>query len=338
MPNETLTQGAPAAQPAATPAPATPAQGVFGPAVQPKVDPAPQAAPAAQPTVPDPSKLIGDFLQSSKENQSSKPDDEVFSRPLFGRYKTRSEAEEAMRRSQEEGKRLAAESKSMREAHIRELADREKALNQLREEYELSKSIPHFKELPKEELENLRKEDPGAYADYLVNKRLYDRDIQEAKNRQAQERENQSREEYRIQAERQRTLEMIDRESERMAADEKNFPMYSQMTPLMERWIDRTAIEVNGRKVYPLGGHEWSPKVAYFLTLGEAYHNALMKGRAEQSTAAQVAAGSAAAQAAAGTAPGGPTPGIPPTPQDDDKAFGDALLKAAPRRVFGGKS
>lgn len=311
----------------AAPAPAaTPPAPIFGQAA-PAV-PAAESAPAVPPTgLPDPSSLIGSLLSQDPGAAVSgqPPEDEVFKTPFMGRWTKRSEAEEAFRRAQNEDKRLNEELKAIRIATQREIANREAALAKMQKDLESARRTPAFRELSKEEFDKLAAENQPAAAEYLVNRRLAERDAQAA--RENEERQQQDRE-----SARQALAEHINREADAMEADEARWPQFKAMQPLMDGWIERT--RVNGRS--PLAGHPMSPKILYFLTLGSAYYNALMKGMGAQADAARAAQASAAAAAAGARAPGAPAPGNPPAPADDDKAFGDALLAAAPKRLFGG--
>lgn len=255
--------------PAASAAPATPASPIFGQAA-PTSGPAADAggAPPATPSSPDISSMLGDILKEGTDPTPAQPaDDEVFKTPLLGRWKNRSEAEEAFRRSQFEGQRLSEELKAHRVAAQREIANRDAALAKLQKELERAKTTTPFRKLSQEDYDKLAAESPAKAAEYLVNMRLAERDEQDAQRRQ----ESQEQE---LERERTALLDSIDRKTTEMLSDEKTWPKYRQMMPMMRSWVERTS--KNGKSY--LTGHAETNEVLYFLTLGSVLHKAMMKG------------------------------------------------------------
>ena len=241
--------------------------------------------------------------------------------PIYGRFKTIRETEDGFRRSEQEGIRLFQENKALKEQSQKALADREAQLAALRAELETARTTPAFKELTKEELEALSKDNPLAAQDYLVEKKFRDRDAQarkEAAARDAQDREFRQA----------KMLKAIEAEDIEMRAKKDEYPQYEEMIPVMDAIIDKTRQETPRGKLSPLTGHAWSTKVLYRIALGEAYLQALKTAKGMQTDAKDVAQRTAEAGAVSTAAGAGDTKGSGAV-VTDPAAKADAEYKAA---------
>ncbi len=254
--------------------------------------------------------------------------DGTFVKPILGRIKSYQEADEQIRRSQDEGLRLHTENKSLKEAHAKDIADREAMVTSLKAELEIARTTPAFKELSKEELTELVKSDPLAAQEYLVEKRFRDRDAKASKEQlEAKTRERQ--------AEQTRTLKAIEDLDSEMASKPDEYPQYGEMQTVMQQLAEKTKVG----KFSPLTGHAWTPQVLYLAAMGHSYLQSLKAGGAAQTEAATVAAQTAAADAASGRAAAGDGggSGAAVTEDADTKEHSDwktKVLAAAPRRMF----
>lgn len=335
----------PAAAPASSPAAAAPAaattpaaapakSGFFGglpkSTVQTK-DPADTAktVAAAEPAAETTTPAAKPSEPAAATTAAVEPDLVALHRPIMGRYKNVKEAEEAMRRSQDEGLRLHGEVKTLRDAHTKEVAANEATITALKQELETARTTPAFKELSKEELETMRKENPSDYADYLVEKNFRDRDAKAAKAEQERVvKERQTRQEQRSREIEQRDIEM--------RANPEEFPHYAEMTPVMDGIIDKT-----GGDQSPLTGHPWTAELLYLMALGVSHKQSVKAGKKAQETAAEAAARKAASDAATSAAGnggdgGGSGSALPAASdaQKEDAAHKAAILASAPRPFF----
>lgn len=325
---------APSAAAPAAPAAAPAKAGIFGGVVTPKIElpPKPGAAPAAAPAKPGepPVAAAKPGEPPAAQPPASFTVDTPFAEPLMGRYKTPKEAEEGLRRSQDEGLRLHEETKALKASVEKTKTEYEARVKALQAELEIARTTTPFKELAKEDLEKLRKEDPAAYADYRLAKDAHERDAQAKKDQI----ERQTQDRARIQSE---ILAEIRTREKEMLADTKNYPMYKEMRPVMEQFVDATKVG----DYSPLTGHPWSGETLYLMSMGHAYVQALAAAGEAQTGAAAAAAGTAAAAAASTAAPGAPGGGGSPSGGGDkakeaDAAWRKSVLESAPRSVFSG--
>jgi hypothetical protein len=306
----------PAPAPAATPVNAQPASGNSA------TSSGTETSPASGSRVPGAVKTP----EKTPESKSSPSNPDLLPRPLMGRYKTFAEAEDAYRRSQDEGLRLYNEHKALKESLDKSVADREARIRALESDLEIARTVPPFRELSKEEAASLKKENPGDYADYMLSKDRHDREIYEKK--QSREKEDNQR------IEMQRSMdEYVTRSDEYMARTPEKYPQYRELQDVQRQLIDLTRVG----KFSPLTGHKWTPELLYYASLGFTHHQALLAGDKEQSSAAEAAKQKADADAAAGR---GSQPGPGNRPEsggiESDAEFGARLIAAAPKHLFGG--
>lgn len=251
-------------------------------------------------------------------------DPEKLTRPVMGRYGTLKEVEEAMRRSQDEGVRLYQETRNLKETHQRELATRDQMVESLKAELEEVRTHGVFKELPKEELEALAKENPRAYTDYVIEKRERDRQLQMSKS----ERET----EVRSRRERQEQLrEAIIARDVEMRNDAKNYPGYADQMPVMEQLVTLT-----GGKQSPFTGHPHSGEILYLASKGLAALQAEQAGSAATEKARLEAEATAKANANATSGlNGGEGKGTVLKTEDEEKQYKDRVIAASKSRWLG---
>ncbi len=250
-------------------------------------------------------------------------------RKVMGRYETLDQVEEAMRRSQDEGLRLADLNKKILTDHQKALETREAELAALKAEIEEVRTKGIFKELSADELATLRKENPAGYADYLIEKR--DRERAAVERKQAAERDVQQRKEH--QEEIRRFVETRDNA---MRADRVNYPNYEERQKMVEALVDMT--REGGYS--PFTGHRHSAEILYWAAEGIASHQARQGGADAQAVAAKAAAEKAkadASAAAAGSKGGGGSGGkaTATTREAQEKSYKDALRAVGKPVRFG---
>lgn len=228
------------------------------------------------------------------------------------RFKTPEELETAYFASSKEGRRLNS---VLREV----MAER----NQLKADLEAAKlqaSAPAFKELSKEELQEMARDNPLAAQEYLIEKRMREYKLENQKTEQAKLSQEREREKANLESH-------IIRRSDQMSADSDNFPEYIALIPVMDEIMD---------KVPDVVGHSWTPEVLYFMAYGIKSLQALKQSKklsdAERQRAARIA--SASSQAIGGSGTG--STGNDHLPNDDsDESFNKRLLAKAPKSLFG---
>jgi hypothetical protein len=333
------TPAAPAA-PAASAAPAAPAAAPKGGAANlfngirhqkpPEKKEPVAAAPAATPKPGEVAAPAAPAAAKPGEPAAAAPaiDAEKLARPVMGRFNTIKEVEEAMKRSQDEGLRLYNENKTLSEKVQKDLSERDSQIASLKAELETVKTHGVFQELSKEELDLLRKDNPGGYTDYLRAKDQRDQAL--ASEKAKRESETRNRQEYLKQA----RETVLKRDSE-MRANKAEYPGYEEQIPIMDQIIGLTTPEGG---ISPVTGYPWSSELLFYAAKGHAAVQAERAGAKAKEEAAREAAATAAATATATGAPaGGNQSGAPLAPVDDNKAYKESVLRAAPRRVFGGK-
>ena len=256
--------------------------------------------------------------------------DAPFAQPLMGRFKTPKEAEEGLRRSQDEGIRLYNEVRALKETTTKALADREAQLQSLKAELEVARTTPVYKELTKEELSELAQKDPVAASEYIAEKKFRDRDAL-ARKEQVQ-REAQMRQQ--TQAE---TLRAIEQRDVEMRSNPEEFPQYEEIQPVMAHFAEATKVG----KFSPLTGHAWSGEILYLAAMGHSYLQAIKAGKGAQDEAAQAArlkasadaAGSGKPAAGDGTGSGSAVVADPATKEDSE--WRKAVLSSQPKPFLG---
>lgn len=250
------------------------------------------------------------------------PDLKAFHRPLLDRPHLNNfkAAEEQIRRSESEGVRLYQENKTLKEAHVQQLATRDTEVAKLKAEIEDIRTNGIFQELSKEQLDVLRKETPGEYADYIHKKDSHDRQVAEA--RQTQEREAVQRKERQ-----EEVSNYLKQRGVEMAADKKSFPGYEEAQTIARQMFDLTK---EGGNSSPLAGHTWTRDILYFAAKGWAAVQAEQAGSTAAEQAAETARVKAAADAAGAGSPGGsPSKGPNLQPQDPNRSWKDSIRKVA---------
>ena len=261
-----------------------------------------------------------------------------FHAPLLGRFKNWTEADTAIRRSQEEGVRLSRELRDAQARAQQEIAAREQKLETLKAEFEYVRQHGTFKEAAPEDLAKLRKEDPGAYADYILAKKEHDQESARAKNQR--ETETRNRQQYELQM-----RDNLDRIHRELKSDPEKFPLYSEMAAPqgpMEAILDMTrdgAVNpATGQRMTAISGHTWTHELLYLASLGKSYLALKAKGKTVQSEAERTARATAAASAAAAAGPAGgahQAAGAGKAKTDQEK-YEESVLKAGSQGVFGG--
>ena len=257
--------------------------------------------------------------------------DAVFTQPLMGRFKTPKEAEEGLRRSQDEGLRLYNELRTAKESAQKEIESRDQKLQAMQAELEVMRTSTPFRELSKEELEALAKDNPVAAADYIAEKKFRDRDAKNEKARVEQElRDHQTRQ--------RETLAAIEDKDAEMRGNPEAYPKYEEMQPVMNQIADMTKVG----KYSPLTGHTWSGEILYLTAMGIASVQAMKAGngaKTDAAVAAQRKSEADAAASAAGSRGGGSggssAANIDPAKKEHED-WKQNVLAHAPKRVFGG--
>jgi len=235
-----------------------------------------------------------------------------------GRFKTPEELEVAYGHSSAEGKRLHG---------LVTEADKER--ESLRLENETLKAQlaapPAPPELTKEQLEQLS---PAEQAQYATQKVLREKEAADRKKATEADVKRKA-------AERAATEEGIHTTAKAMAADPAKFPDYGALTPLMDELLDA---------VPELRGHPQVPFVTYYAAYGfkalqaaRAGAEATAKAAAEAKAKAEADAARAGAGAGGGGTGGsgaGARPGVPGTLDEETRLHNEALLRAAPKRIF----
>ena len=267
------------------------------------------------------------------------PLDTPFASPLMNGIKTPREAQAALLRSQQEAQRLFYEEvKPLQEARKKleqDIADRDSRLAAIQAELETARTTPPFKELTQEELSALAKENPLESQKYLTEKGFRDRDAQAAKERAGRAAQQQRDYYAKLKVE-------IDKNYDSMAANEKDFPLFKELGPLMDTIANETQTfrGADGKMYSPLLGHAWSPKIAYLAAYGQACLQARETGDAAKTAAAETArlTAEAAARATGGGAQPGAGAGLGAAEGDlakkADKSYKDALRAAGTSHNF----
>ena len=267
------------------------------------------------------------------------PLDTPFASPLMNGIKTPREAQAALLRSQQEAQRLFYEEvKPLQEARKKleqDIADRDSRLAAIQAELETARTTPPFKELTQEELSALAKENPLESQKYLTEKGFRDRDAQAAKERAGRAAQQQRDYYSKLKVE-------IDKNYDSMAANEKDFPLFKELGPLMDTIANETQTfrGADGKMYSPLLGHAWSPKIAYLAAYGQACLQARETGDAAKTAAAETArlTAEAAARATGGGAQPGAGAGSGAAEGDPakkaDKSYKDALRAAGTSHNF----
>ena len=267
------------------------------------------------------------------------PLDMPFSQPLINGIKTPREAQAALVRSQQEAQRLYYEEvrplkETLKKAE-QDIADRDASLAAMQTELETARTTPPFKELTKEEISALAKEDPAAAADYIAEKKFRDRDAQARKEMAVRESQQQKDYYTKLNAE-------IDRKATEMAANPKDYPLFKELRDLMNSEIEKTRTYKGreGKMLSPLLGHAWSPEVAYKLAYAEACLQAAKDGATVKTDATETArlTAEASARATGGAAQPGAGAGSGAAEGDPakkaDKAYKDAMRAAGTKHNF----
>ena len=269
----------------------------------------------------------------------SDPLDTPFASPLMNGIKTPREAQAALLRSQQEAQRLFYEEvKPLQEARKKleqDIADRDSRLAAIQAELETARTTPPFKELTQEELSALAKENPLESQKYLTEKGFRDRDAQAAKERAGRAAQQQRDYYSKLKVE-------IDKNYDSMSANEKDFPLFKDLGPLMDTIANETQTfrGADGKMHSPLLGHAWSPKIAYLAAYGQACLQARETGDAAKTAAAETArlTAEAAARATGGGAQPGAGAGSGAAEGDPakkaDKSYKDALRAAGTSHNF----
>src|SRR3990167_496610 len=178
-------------------------------------DPGEKEPVALPPLDPDPvtSGPVGSDAGKKDPSKAEGEEDKKEPRLYAGRYKTDAELERAYEESSREGLRLYRESRAMRA----DLEDRDTLIADLKKQIATAQKVPVLKELSAEEMQVLKKEDPGAYAEYIADKKLND---------------------YR-------------RDQEERQSDAKRWPDYAKLEPLMEDILDKTEDILAGHRWTP---------------------------------------------------------------------------------------
>lgn len=231
-------------------------------------------------------------------------------KPILGRYTTVSQVEEAMRRSADEGMRLATDFKKLKEESARALETRDTRLASLEAELKLARETPAFRELTQEEVAAMKKDDPVGYTDYVLAKR--DRDAALKATKEQAERDVRDRNENAA-----RNNAEIDRIYHRMRGDTKEYPMFQELEPSMNEILD-----VTGGDKSPLIGKPWAPELCHLAALGKVYLGLISQGKTVQDDAAEkarLAAEAAATQARGAAGGGGGSGAAQPADEKDPK-------------------
>ena len=268
-------------------------------------------------------------FMDAQTNASPAAADDALPRPFMGRFKTLSESETAYRRTEVEASRLFHENKTLKESHTKALADRETEVAALKVEIEHIRATPAIRELSKEELTQLWKDDPAAAGEYLTDKKLRERDAVTAKAAAADQ----------VRAKQERLKQANQRIEARRAAmqkDAENFPQFEDLAPNVR---DILKITEDERGETPLRGHEWAEELAYLAAYGRAAILAEKNTKAALHAATKKVYRIAAAGAAmtSGPARGGAGQGSGGLRTPTTESKGARIVKAAPKnRFFGG--
>lgn len=237
-----------------------------------------------------------------------------------GKFKTVEEFEKAYESSGQEAFRLFLKNKEFSESSEKSAL----RVKELEGEIERLKSSPPstFKELPPEQVKELKEQNPSSYADYLVEKRFNDENAK---------RENETRERTKKETEvqgKERQSKIFARIRD-MEADIQGYPDFKTLQPIMDELIDMT----DGR----IAGQLWSPEVAYLAAFGVRALQAQKKAGSDKRKAEDEAKRKAGADSrGSGSAGAGAEGGAPKTPADDsDEALNERIIKAGPKSLLG---
>ena len=247
---------------------------------------------------------------------------------IFGRFETIKAVEEYMAQSGQHAKALDAEVKTLKDANAKILADREAEVAALKAEMELIRKTPAIKDLSKEELTALAKEDPAAAAEYIADKKFRERDAAEAK-KQA-EAKVRGRQEYL-----KKVNQAIEDHRAVMQKDAENFPQFEDFASNIGEIIKMTE---DSRGATPLRGHVWAEELAYLAAYGKAAILAARNGKTVLAEAKKTNLRIAAAGAASTAGPSGGSAGRGSGGQQPStkETKGSRIVKAAPRNRFFG--
>lgn len=331
------TDAAPATQPTATPAPAT------QPATETKpVETSSTPTPATegekfQVKDDDTGQVLGEFNSQEEANAfaakekekaaataDAKPqpatpptDTDALPRVIFGRFKTGREVEDALFRSQEEGKRLFNETKTLKEAHQKDLETRDIQVKQLQAELEEARTQSGFKELSKEELNALWKENPSEAAAYMQAKDRRERASEDRKARIEQETKDQAELESRITSENRKAQDYL-------RSHPEEFPGYDELRPVINSIIESTRYGYAGGKS-PFTGHRDSPALLFYAAKGIQAVKLELEGKKVAKEAKEQAERKSRADAASTSSP---TPSGPTSParKTEDQKYKESVL------------
>lgn len=165
-----------------------------------------------------------------------------------GRFKSPEELEEAYYESGREGRRLYELTKSLG----KERGDFETKVRDFEAQLTALRSQSAFKELSDAELQKLREENPASYIDYLRDKDKRDGAIRTEKEKaEAARKESEDK--------KRQTEEAISRGHREMLTDPKRYPGYRELQPAIDQVLD----------IAPeLAGHDWTPKILYYVAKG----------------------------------------------------------------------
>lgn len=250
-------------------------------------------------------------------------------RPFMGRdnIKTLKEAEDAYRRTEIEAQRLFSENRAIREANAKAIADREAEVAALKAELETARATPAFRELSKEELAQLAKEDPVAAAEYVADRKLRERDSKTAKEAavRRQQEQKQKLDDFN---------RYVERHDQEMVADPVNYPQYSEMKPAISELLNAT--KENGQPS-PLRGHKWAQDLLYYAAIGRSTVHSMTIGKSVVEDAKNAALVTGASGAATTTAPrGGSSTSITAKPSQK-QTKSQRIVAAAPKNTFFGQ-
>ena len=263
--------------------------------------------------------------EADKKKDGAGP--EALPRAVMGRFKTVPEVEEYIHQSGQHAQRLAAENKTLKEAQTKALADREAMEAAHKAEIETLRNTPAAKDLSKEELTALAKEDPAAAAEYIADKKFRERDAAAAR-RSAEDR-------VRAEQDRMRQVnQQIEAHRAVMSQDQENFPDFENLAPNIHEIIKITE-DAMGKT--PLRGHVWAEELAFWAAYGKAQHAANKNGKAVIDAAKKknlriAAAGASGTVSPAGGGNGRGSAGAVNAGAKESK--GSRIVKAAPRNRF----
>lgn len=287
---------APAAPPALAPVSAPPTPGLFDhQAISPTPSVADIKAPESTPTSSE--RIYANQYKTPEELEKAYIQKEI-----------------AYKESSTEGLRLFQETRLANQ----QIAELRSKLTELEER--AKSPIAPFREMSKEQLDKLWQEDPVKAAEYIADKKLYERDSAQAQEKNKAQREASEKQKAAIEAhilERGRIL----------SSDPKIYPKFNEKIEEMQSIANKIGDDFRGKP--------WAPDILYFVSLGREYYQSLLKGAQTTAEAGKKTAAGASAVATvtapAGTAPTEVDKGVDP---DSDQAVMQSILKAGNPMLF----